>query len=108
MYWTFLLCAISATVAGQGLLKAGASAGTLLEQMRDTRTILGLVIYGGASLLYIVALRRIPLSVALPCTALSYIAVALIGHFVFKETLGFQHMFGLAMIGAGVLVLATS
>lgn len=108
MHWFFLLAAISSTIVAQGLLKAGVSAGSFLAQLLDWRTLAGLGIYGSASILYIVALRRIPLSVALPCTALSYIAVALIGHFVFHEALGGQRVLALALIGAGVLVLATS
>ena len=108
MHWLFLLAAISSTIVAQGLLKAGVSAGNFLAQLLDWRTLAGLGIYGSASILYIVALRRIPLSVALPCTALSYIAVALIGHFVFHEDLGGQRVLALALIGAGVLVLATS
>lgn len=108
MHWTFLGLAISFTVGGQALLKAGAGAGTFAAQLMDWRTLAGLGIYGSASILYIVALRRIPLSVALPCTALSYIVVALIGHYAFNEPLGPQRLAALALIGVGVLVLATS
>jgi small multidrug resistance pump len=108
MHWTFLLSAISATVLGQALLKAGAGSETFTGQLLDWRTIAGLGIYGLASILYIVALRRIPLSVALPCTALSYIVVALIGHYAFNEPLGLQRLGALGLIGAGVLVLAVS
>jgi hypothetical protein len=39
-------------------------------------------------MLYIVALRKIPMSVALPCTAASYVVIALVGHFMFGESLG--------------------
>ena len=53
--------------------------------------MVGLCLYGGAALLYIIALRRIPMSVALPCTAVSYVAAALIGHFGFAEPLGAMH-----------------
>lgn len=108
MHWTFLLAAIASTIVAQGLLKAGAGANTLVQQILDWRTIVGFGIYGAASLLYIVALRRIPLSVALPCTALSYIVVALIGHYMFGEALGLQRVMALGLIGIGVLVLATS
>jgi small multidrug resistance pump len=108
MYWTSLLLAIAASVAGQGMLKAGVEAGSFVAQLRDWRTLAGLGIYGCSAILYIVALRKIPLSVALPCTALSYIVVALIGHYAFQEALGPQRLLALALIGVGVLVLATS
>ncbi len=68
--------------------------------------MVGLCLYGGAALLYIVALRRIPMSVALPCTAISYVAAALIGHFGFAEPLGAMHLGALALISAGVVMLA--
>ena len=63
--------------------------------------MIGLVAYGGAALLYIIALRRIPMSVALPCTAASYVAVALIGHFVFGESLGEQKVAAIGLISTG-------
>jgi multidrug transporter EmrE-like cation transporter len=72
----------------------------------DPRTMIGLCLYGGAALLYIVALRRIPMSVALPCTAISYVAAALIGHYGFAEPLGAMHVGALALICAGVVLLA--
>lgn len=108
MHWTFLLSAIAASVLGQGLLKAGAGASTFVSQLLDWRTIVGLCVFGSASMLYIVALRRIPLSVALPCTAMSYIVVAMIGHYMFDEPLGAQRLAALALIAAGVVVLAAS
>jgi multidrug transporter EmrE-like cation transporter len=55
---------------------------------------------------YIIALRRIPMSVALPFTAISYIAAALIGHYVFHEPLTMMHLTAIGLIMAGVLTLA--
>jgi len=51
------------------LLKAGAGRVSFVDQLFDWHTVLGLVLYGGAAMLYIVALRRIPMSVAMPFTA---------------------------------------
>lgn len=105
-YWAVLAAAIATSMAGQTLLKAGAGAGDFIAQLLDWRTILGLGLYGGAAILYIVALRRIPMSVALPCTAISYVAAALIGHYAFAEPLGLQHIAALALISTGVVLLA--
>jgi small multidrug resistance pump len=44
--------------------------------------------------------------VALPCTAISYVAAALIGHFGFAEPLGSIHLGALALICVGVVMLA--
>jgi multidrug transporter EmrE-like cation transporter len=105
-YWAVLAAAIDTSMAGQTLLKAGAGASSCVAQLFDVRTMVGLCLYGGAAMLYIVALRRIPMSVALPCTAISYVAAALIGHFAFAEPLGAMHIAALALISAGVVVLA--
>jgi small multidrug resistance pump len=108
MYWAFLFSAIAASVFGQAMLKAGSAAGSFVSQLQSWWTLSGLGVYGFSAILYIIALRRIPLSVALPCNALSYILVALIGHYGFQEALGAQRMVALAIIAGGVVLLATS
>jgi small multidrug resistance pump len=106
MHWAVLAAAIGTSMAGQTLLKAGAGATDFIAQLLDWRTILGLALYGGAAILYIVALRRIPMSVALPFTAVSYVAAMLIGHYGFGEVLNMQHLAAMALICAGVVMLA--
>ena len=108
-YWITLAAAISVSLFGQVLLKAGAGGeGGFVSQLFRPATLVGLVCYGGAALLYIIALRRIPMSVALPCTAVSYVVIALVGHFAFGETLGAQKVAAIALISAGVVVLAST
>jgi multidrug transporter EmrE-like cation transporter len=106
LYWVVLATAIIISMAGQTLLKAGAGASDFIAQLFDMRTIIGLALYGGSALLYIIALRRIPMSVALPCTAFSYVAAAMIGHFAFAEPMGATHLAALGLICAGVVMLA--
>jgi len=45
------------------------------------------------------------MSVALPCTAVSYVIIALIGHYGFAEPLGLAKIAGIAMICLGVVML---
>ena len=106
IHWIVLLAAITISMAGQTRLKAGAGAADFTAQLLDWRTLLGLCLYGGAAMLYIIALRRIPMSVALPCTAISYVAAALIGHYAFAEPLGASHLAAIGLISAGVVLLA--
>jgi multidrug transporter EmrE-like cation transporter len=106
LFWAVLAAAIATSMAGQTLLKAGSGAPDFIAQLLDWRTLCGLTLYGGAALLYIIALRRIPMSVALPCTAISYVAAALIGHYAFNEPLGVMHVGAIALICGGVLMLA--
>ncbi|MGA3398198.1 MAG: multidrug transporter [Acetobacteraceae bacterium] len=107
-YWIMLATAIATSMAGQTLLKAGAGVPNFIAQLFDPRTLAGFVLYGGAAVLYIVALRRIPMSVALPCTAASYIAAALIGYYAFAEPLGPVRIGGISLICLGVVLLATA
>jgi small multidrug resistance pump len=108
-FWLALVAAISTSLVGQILLKVGSGAeGGFLTQLFRPTTIVGLACYGGAALLYIVALRRIPMSVALPCTAASYVVIALIGHFAFGEALGAQKLAAIGLICGGVVLLAAS
>jgi small multidrug resistance pump len=103
IYWINLWIAIAMSLAGQTLLKAGAmtrqASTELLAQFLDPRTVAGLTLYVFASFLYIIALRRIPLSVALPCTAASYVGAIFIGHFLYDETLGRVDEFDQAKTG---------
>lgn len=105
-YWAVLFAAIATSMAAQTLLKAGSGAIDFIAQVLDWRTLLGFCLYGGAAVLYIVALRRIPMSRALPCTAVSYVAAALIGHYAFAEPLGVMHIAAIALICGGVVLLA--
>jgi small multidrug resistance pump len=109
LYWIALAAAICTSLGGQVLLKAGAVAeGHFIAQLLRPTTIIGLAAYGGAALLYIIALRKIPMSVALPCTAASYVAVALIGHFMFGEELNPQKLAAIGLICGGVILLASA
>ena len=108
-YWLSLAAAILTSLGGQVLLKAGAiGEGGFVSQLFRPATMIGLVTYGAAAFLYIIALRKIPMSVALPCTAASYVAVAIIGHFMFGEALSPQKLAAIGLICSGVLILATA
>ena len=106
MAWFCLLLSIAITVLAQVMLKAGTYARTFRAQLLDYHTLAGLGLYGLAAILYILALRRIPLSVALPCTALSYVAAILIGHLRFGEAVSALHAAGAVVICCGVVMLA--
>lgn len=111
--WLTLAAAITTSLIGQILLKAGAlgsvaAEGSFLDQLFRWQTILGLGCYGGAALLYIIALRRIPMSIALPCTAASYVVITLVGWSMFGEALGAQKLAAIGLICAGVVLLATT
>ena len=98
IYYVVLGIGILAGIAGQMLLKAGADAPTLVEQILRPSTLIGLALYGSAAFLYIFALRKIPVSVAFPSVSLSYAIVAVLGHFLFGEPFGIKQIGGIVLI----------
>lgn len=111
LHWIALAAAICSSLVGQVLLKSGAESldgAGFVEQMLRWQTLLGLCFYGTGAMLYIAALRKLPMSVALPCTAASYVVIAFVGWWFFGETLGAQKVAAIGLIAAGVIVLATA
>src|SRR5215208_2960471 len=106
--WVALTGAIVTSVAGQTFLKGGAARQNFLEQVWDWRSLIGLMLYASAAMLFMYALRRIPFSVAVPFTALSYVGAALTGHLLYSEPLGLRHCAGIGLIAAGVILMATA
>ena len=105
IYYVALGIGILAGIGGQMLLKAGADAPDYISQLMRPSTICGLALYGSAAFLYIVALRKIPVSVAFPSVSLSYALVAVLGHFLFGEPFGLKQIGGIALIMAGVMLI---
>lgn len=105
VYYVALGIGILAGIGGQMLLKAGADAPDFVSQLMRPSTIAGLALYGSAAFLYIVALRKIPVSVAFPSVSLSYALVAVLGHFLFGEPFGLKQIGGIALIMAGVMLI---
>lgn len=104
-YYAALGVGILAGIGGQILLKQGADAPDLLSQLLRPATIVGLILYGGAAFAYIVALRRIPVSIAFPSVSLSYVIVALLAWGLFGEPLTAAKLGGLALICGGVWLI---
>jgi multidrug transporter EmrE-like cation transporter len=108
VYYLALGIAMLAGVGGQVLLKDGAAAPNFVAQMLRPSTLCGLALYGFSAVAYIIALRKIPVSVAYPSVALSYALVGILGHFLFGEPFGLKQIGGLALIIGGVgLIIQT-
>ncbi|MBI1774560.1 MAG: EamA family transporter [Proteobacteria bacterium] len=105
IHYALLAAAILFGVAGQLLLKTGADAGSILEQFMRPVTILGLGAYGMAGLLYTLALRGIPVSVAFPSVSASYVLVLLVAHLWFHEPIVPAQIAGVVLIMSGITLL---
>ena len=105
-YYSALFGGILIAVCGQFLLKAGVQ-GTpdLLAQITNGYTIVGVGFYGCAAFLYLIAIRKIPLSIAYPSVAVSYVLVALVAHFYWNETLTASKVGAILLILVGVALL---
>ena len=105
-YYASLTAAILIGIAGQIALKSGANgSATVVAQFLNPLTMIGLALYVMAAGCYVVALKKIPVSVAFPSVAVSYAAVAILAHLLWNEPLGWPQLAGIALIGSGVLLI---
>lgn len=106
-YYISLFIAILIGIAGQIAIKAGSLHATGLPGLPlfQPYILLGLSCYFTSALFYIYSLKQIPVSVAFPCVSLSYVAVALIAHYLWNEPFGMQHGMALLLILSGVFLL---
>jgi small multidrug resistance pump len=106
IYYVSLVSAVLLGIAGQIALKSGAlGSQTVAAQFLNPLTIVGFAIYVFAAILYIVALKKIPVSVAFPSVAASYAIVAVLAHLLWNEPFGWQQTAGLLLIGGGILLI---
>ena len=101
-----LAAAILFGIVGQITLKWGAvGAASLTQQFLSAPTIVGMAIYFLAAVFYIVALNKIPVSVAFPSVAASYAIVAVLAHLLRNEPFGWAQIGGIALIGSGIVLI---
>jgi undecaprenyl phosphate-alpha-L-ara4N flippase subunit ArnE len=101
-----LAIAILFGIVGQIVLKGAAvGAPSVLAQLLSPATIGGLAIYAGAAIAYVVALNKIPVSIAFPSVAASYAIVAVLAHLLWNEPLGWPQWGGIALIIGGIALI---
>ena len=66
--------------------------------------IIGVAIYGAATLLWVYVLKNVQLSYAYSFMALTYVMVPLLAMYFLKETINMRYVIGTAVIIAGVLI----
>ncbi|MBU8975645.1 EamA family transporter [Lysobacter sp. FW306-1B-D06B] len=119
MSYVFIALTILLTVYGQIVLKwqVGLNPTATIENL-TLRPILTLLLNPwvisafaaafGASLCWMAAISRLPLSKAYPFTALSFPLVALLAAWLFHENFDMHKVGGTALVIAGVIVLSRS
>ena len=118
--FALILTGVLLNAAAQLLLKAGTNAIGHFEFHLDNVLPVGMKlafephILGGLScyvvsvVVWIMALSRVPVSVAYPMLSIGYIVNAVIAHFWFGEALASQKLFGIGFIIIGVWLVARS
>ena len=97
------------SAARTGFLVTGRSVIEIVLDIASRPGILaGIAFYGLSLLTWIVVLSRAEASFAYPFLALGFVIVAIAGHFLLGEVLTERRMLAIAIIGGGVVLLATS
>lgn len=117
----YALTAITMVSLGQTLLKAGMTCVgplglqdlraplTLIKRIgRRRKVLMGLALYVASAAFWILALTMMPLSVAYPLLALSYLAVALTSAGWLKESPVPLHWLGVLLIVVGITLVSLS
>ena len=68
----------------------------------------GMICYAISLVVWIMALSRVPVSVAYPMLSIGYIVNAVIAYYWFGEPLAMQKMLGIGFIVVGVVLVAKS
>lgn len=119
MSYVFIALTVLLTVYGQVVLKwqVGLNPGSTVEHLNPRAlailllnpwVISAFAAAFGASLFWMAAIGRMPLSKAYPFTALSFPLVAIISVFAFREGMDWHKIAGTTLIIAGVIVLSRS
>ena len=102
-----LVCVLAIS-GGQILFKMAAKAADPAAafpwQLMNGWLFAALVVYAGATFLWVWLLKVLPLNVAYPFVGFAFVIVPLAAAFFFHEALDWRHLAGGAMIAAGVAV----
>lgn len=106
------------STAGQTLLKLGLDSGAagkarsvigfLRSAFGEWQVWLGLVLFAASVLIWMRVLSSAQLSWGYPLLGLSYVFVALSGHFIFREQLDASRMIGIGLVLVGAAFIARS
>ena len=118
--FSFLLTGVLLNAIAQLLLKAGTNtlgvitltranwAGEFGRMAVEPHFIGGVICYGFSLIVWILGLSRVPVSIAYPMLSLGYIVNAVAAHYLLGEAVTAQRWFGIAIIVAGVYLVARS
>lgn len=83
----------------------GGAIGIISQILLQPGFWIGGSLYAAATVLWIWLLSRIPLSIAYPISAFSFVIVPILSWFLFSEPISIRYWVGLSLIIVGVLVI---
>jgi undecaprenyl phosphate-alpha-L-ara4N flippase subunit ArnE len=96
-----LFCVLAET-AREVCFKGSAGAGSWAFALLRPLTWVGVAFWAVELTAWTVVLGRVPLTIAFPMMALSYVAIVVAGRLIFKEHVNLRHAAGVICITAGV------
>jgi multidrug transporter EmrE-like cation transporter len=118
--FALILTGVLLNAAAQLLLKAGTNAVGHFEFHLENILPIGMKIafqpfimggmacYAVSLVVWIMALSRVPVSIAYPMLSIGYVVNAIIAHYWFGEALAMQKVLGIGFIIIGVVLVAKS
>jgi len=107
--FSFILAGVLLNAAAQLLLKAGTNAMPLGVRLALEPHILGgLACYVVSVVVWVVALSRVPVSIAYPMLSIGYVVNAIAARYLLGETLTPMRLAGIGIIVLGVFIVARS
>ncbi len=114
LVWVWLAMLVEA--AGQIFFKRGADTshqGThptalLRNAWRNGWIVAGIGCFGSEAILWTLALRKLPVSVAFPAGSVCFVFVALLSRMVLRERVGLERWIGITCILLGVALIGAS
>jgi len=91
--------------AGQIFLKLGATGANSLVDFMNSRIATGFVLYAIGSVLWIIALSRLPLSKVYPFTILTFVLVYVASATLLGEPITITVLLGAALVIAGLMII---
>jgi len=107
--FAFILTGVLLNAGAQLLLKAGTNAEPLgLRLAIEPHILAGLACYVVSVVVWVVALSKVPVSMAYPMLSIGYVVNAIAAYYLLGETVTPMRLAGIGVIIVGVFIVARS
>ena len=107
--FAFILTGVLLNAGAQLLLKAGTNAAPLgLRLAIEPHILAGLACYGVSVVVWVVALSKVPVSMAYPMLSIGYVVNAIAAYYWLGEAVTPMRLAGIGVIIVGVFIVARS